>query len=70
MVHALAYPAAKDGPLNSLVAAARGDGVIAIYDTGENQTSAGRRKKGRPGNANVSVPVFAQQSHAGAASCL
>ena len=71
MVHALASLTAKGGLFNSLVAAARGDGVVAIYDTGGSQASAGKSKKGRrPAKANVSAPVFAQQSHAGAATCL
>ena len=70
MVHALASPAEHGGLTAGLVAAARGDGVVAVYDTGISQRSAKMRKKGRQSNAQVSVPVFAEQSHAAAVTCM
>ena len=67
MVHGLACCGRPDGASGGFVAAARGDGCVALYSTSD-ATKMRRGKKGshlQPGQ-----PLFSSTSHDAAASCM
>lgn len=71
MVHALACSIGEEGSaLQGVVAAARGDGVIALYDTAAEVTTGKQKRSCRQSKDSPLVPIFARQSHQAAVSCM
>ena len=69
MVHALASHCAKHSLYSGLAAAARGDGVVAIYSMAEQGPFKGRKKNAKAAKQ-PQMPVFASRCHDAAVSCM
>ena len=63
MVHQLACPTSEDRAMNRLIACARGDGSVSIYDVDMDCKSRDKRRKEQ---RNVSEPVFQNRCHSSA----
>ena len=68
MIHSLAAVNAREGLHGSLTAAARGDGIVAIYNIEDDVKSNRGRSRARA--PSICSPIFASKSHDAAVNCV